>query len=190
MRAIVVCVMNAFLRLIYKTNIVGTENLDLNEGYVLTANHKSNWDVIVLYVLLKKRLHFMAKSELFKNAFCGWFLKKFGAFPVNRDTNDIKAIKHAMHILNDNKILAIFPQGKRSNELNVDDAKAGAVLLASRCKKPIVPVAITGNYKFRSHINIVVGKPISFEERKLSQEELHNQTVVVMKKIKELSESV
>lgn len=187
-RKFIVCVVDLFLKFIYKVNVIGEENLEVDGGYVLTANHRSNWDVVVLYVLLKRQLNFMAKAELFENAFAGWFLKKFGAFPVKRNSNDINAIKQAIHILNDNKILAIFPQGKRSSDLNVDDAKAGAVLLASRCQKPIVPIAITGEYKFRSKINIIIGDPMYFEGRKLSQDELNQNTVNVMKRIKELSE--
>ena len=189
-RKIIIGAVGLFLKAIYNTRIIGGENLNTDNGYVLTANHRSNWDVVVLYVLLKKQLNFMAKAELFENAFASWFLKKFGAFPVKRNANDINAIKQAIHILNDNKILAIFPQGKRTNELKVDEAKAGAVLLASRCRKPIVPVAITGEYKFRGKINIVVGEPIYFESNKLTQEELSLNTVNVMKRIKELSESV
>ena len=95
-----------------------------------------------------------------------------------------------MQILNNNKILAIFPQGTRSAEFKVDEAKAGAVLFASRCQKPIVPVALTGEYRLGSQLNIVIGEPIYFEEKKLSADELNQSTIVVMKRIKELAETI
>ena len=179
-----------FVRTIYKINVTGKDNLDVEGGFVLTANHKSNWDVVVLYAMLNKELNFMAKAELFENKFIAWFLRKFGAFPVKRNSNDIGAIKQALQILNNEKILAIFPQGTRKAELDVDDAKAGAVLFASRCQKPVVPIAIAGDYKIGSKLNVVIGEPIYFAEKKLSQDELNSNTVVVMKKIKELAESV
>ncbi|MBQ2897429.1 MAG: 1-acyl-sn-glycerol-3-phosphate acyltransferase [Clostridia bacterium] len=190
MKKIIIAVVKAFLKVIYRPIVIGAQNLETVGGFVLTANHRSNWDVLVLYAFLNKELYFMAKADLFKNKFFGWFLKKFGAFPVKRGANDLGAIKHAIHILNDGKILGIFPQGKRTDEFNVDDAKAGAVLIASRCKKPVIPVAISGEYKLGSKICINIGSPIYFGEQKLSPEELNSNTVVVMEKIKELSETV
>ena len=182
--------LRVFVSTIYKINVTGKDNLNIEDGFVLTANHKSNWDVIVLYAMLNKELNFMAKAELFENKLFAWVLRKFGAFPVKRNSNDIGAIKQALQILNNKKILAIFPQGTRRAELDIDDAKAGAVLFASRCQKPIVPIAIAGDYKLGSKIDIVIGEPIHFTERKLSPDELNSNTVVVMKKIKELAESV
>ena len=190
LKKIIITVFKIFVKLIYKINVTGIQNLNIDGGYVLTANHRSNWDVVVLYAMLNKELNFMAKAELFENRILAWLLKKFGAFPVKRNTNDIGAVKQALQILNNGKILAIFPQGTRSAELDVDNAKAGAVLFASRCQKPIVPVAIAGEYKLGATLNIVIGEPVYFAEKKLSQEELNSNTVVVMKKIKELAESV
>lgn len=190
MKRIIIFLVRLFVRFIYRINIIGKENLDIQNGYVLTANHRSNWDVVVLYAMLDRELNFMAKAELFENRVVAWALKKFGAFPVRRNSNDIAAVKQALQILNNGKILAIFPQGTRSAELKVDDAKAGAVLFASRCQKPIVPIAITGDYKLGGLLNIVIGEPVYFNEKKLSQDELNQNTIVVMKKIKELAESV
>ncbi len=190
MKKFIIALIKLFVKLVYKINITGKQYLDIEGGYVLTANHRSNWDVFVLYAMLDKELNFMAKAELFKNKLLAWVLKKFGAFPVKRNTNDLKAVKQALQILNDGKILAIFPEGTRCAELDVDNAKAGAVLFASRCQKPIIPVAVTGEYKLGARLNIVIGEPVYFAEKKLSQEELNSNTVVVMKKIKELAESV
>jgi len=190
LKKIIICIIRLFVKFIYRIDVVGLDNLNIENGFVLTANHRSNWDVVVLYAMLNKELNFMAKAELFKNSFVAWALKKFGAFPVKRNANDIAAMKQALHILNNNKILAIFPQGTRCTEFKIDEAKAGAVLFASRCQKPIVPVAITGDYKFRHRISIAIGEPIYFKEKKLSQDELNEYTVYVMEKIKELTESV
>ena len=186
----VICLIRFFVKLVYNVSVTGEENLNIDGGFVFTANHRSNWDVFVIFAMINKDLNFMAKAELFENKIVAWVLRKFGAFPVKRNTNDIGAVKQALQILNNDKILAIFPQGTRSAELKVDEAKAGAVLFASRCKKPIVPVAIAGEYKIGNKLNIHIGEPIYFEERKLSQEELNENTIVVMKKIKELAETV
>lgn len=186
----IIYIMQIVVKLIYRVSITGESNLNIDNGYVLTANHRSNWDVVVLYAMLNKELNFMAKAELFENKLFAWALKKFGAFPVKRNANDLGAVKQAMHILNNGKILAIFPEGTRHAEVDVDNAKAGAVLFASRCQKPIVPIAISGNYRFGAKLSISVGEPIYFAEKKLSPDELNVNTIAVMKKIKELAESV
>lgn len=190
LRKTIICIIKLFVKLVYRVKITGADNLNIDGGYVFTANHRSIWDVIVLFAAIDKELNFMAKAELFENKIFAYVLKKFGAFPVKRNANDIGAVKQAFQILNSGQILGIFPQGTRSAELKVDEAKAGAVLLASRCQKPVVPVAITGEYKFGHKLNIVIGEPVYFESKKLSQDELNNNTVVVMNKIKELAESV
>ena len=190
LKKVIIAILRLFVKLIYRIDVTGRDYLNIDNGFVLTANHKSNWDVVVLYAMLNKDLNFMAKAELFENKIFAWILKKFGAFPVKRNTNDIGAVKQALQILNSGKILAIFPEGTRRAELDVDNAKAGAVLFASRCQKPIVPIAIAGEYKLGAKLNIVIGEPVYFAEKKLSQDELNSNTVTVMKKIKELAESV
>lgn len=190
LKKIIIAILRLFVKLIYRIDVTGRDYLNIDNGFVLTANHKSNWDVVVLYAMLNKDLNFMAKAELFENKIFAWILKKFGAFPVKRNTNDIVAVKQALQILNSGKILAIFPEGTRRAELDVDNAKAGAVLFASRCQKPIVPIAIAGEYKLGAKLNIVIGEPVYFAEKKLSPDELNSNTVTVMKKIKELAESV
>lgn len=189
-KKIIISILKFVVKITYRVKIEGAQHLEIENGYVLTPNHRSIWDVIVLYAMLGKELNFMAKAELFQNKLFASLLKKFGAFPVKRNTNDIGAVKQALQILNNGKILAIFPEGTRRAEVEVDNAKAGAVMFASRCQKPIIPVAIAGEYKLGSSITIVIGEPVYFSERKLSQDELNDNTMMVMRKIKELAESV
>ena len=122
-KRIIIKILNLFLRLIFKLKVVGYENLNIDGGYVLTANHKSNWDALVIYTAMIRDIYFMAKAELFKYPLLSWVLKKFGAFPVKRGENDLGAIKHAIGILNKDEVLGIFPQGHRVDGLEVNDAK-------------------------------------------------------------------
>ena len=177
------------VRLFYNIELIGKENFIQNEPFVFVANHTSNLDVVVLYLSFNRPLNFMAKKELFSFKPLGWILKKLGAFPIDRNANDLSALKKAMSILRHGEVLAIFPQGTRKQTLDVDDAKSGAVLIASKCKVPVLPVAISGKYKFRGKITINIDKPYYFEpDKKLSVEDCKEVTREIFNTIKKNSE--
>ena len=72
------------LRICFPTRVFGKKNLPKKQGFVLTCNHYSNMDPMILDACLNKKIRFLAKKELFKNKFSSWFMKKIGAFPVDR----------------------------------------------------------------------------------------------------------
>ena len=84
------------LILLYKINIEGEENIPQENGIVVCSNHYHWLDPIVVACFLNRKVHFMAKKELFNNKFFGGLLKKVHAFPVNRGAADITAIKTAL----------------------------------------------------------------------------------------------
>ena len=64
------------IRLLFPTKVIGKKNLPKKKGAVLTCNHYSNMDCIIIDVFLNKKVRFLAKKELFKNKFVSWVLKK------------------------------------------------------------------------------------------------------------------
>ena len=86
---------------------VEVKNLDKlpQEGPVLLAcNHLSIWDPIMLGVYLPRKLHFMAKEELFKIFLVGNVIRRIGTFPVKRGAADRNAIREAIRVLKENKV--------------------------------------------------------------------------------------
>ena len=102
----------------------------------------------------------MAKAELFRNKLFGALLRTCGAFPVNRGTNDITAIKTALRTLKDGGIFTIFPTGTRVKDESSAEAKSGVALIASKSGAPVIPVTIRGGYKLFKKVTIYVGKPM------------------------------
>ncbi len=180
---ILVAIIKPFLNIIYKIKIEGADNFISDKPFVLICNHKSMMDPVLLYTHLPKKMHFMAKKELFDNKFLNYILKKAGAFPINRGKNDINAIKTSMKVLKDGNILGIFPQGTRVDDVQHGQAKSGAFLIASKCNVPVLPVAIKGDYKFRNKITIRIFEPYYFEERKYSMDEISESANIVFDKI-------
>lgn len=157
-----------FIKLFYGLEVYGLENIPTDGRYIICANHSSNADPLLVIMTFKKKIFFMAKQELFKNKFLGWFFKKLGAFPVNRGSKDTSALDTSHEVLENNKPLGIFIEGTRSKDGEFLKPKAGAVLIAYDAKATILPVCITnknkGPVKIFNKTSIDIGKPIRWDE--------------------------
>jgi 1-acyl-sn-glycerol-3-phosphate acyltransferase len=126
----------------YKLVVINKENIPKSGAIIFCPNHTSNIDSILLAVSTKRRIRFMAKSELFKNKIFAVFLRKLGVFPIKRKTRDESALKIAENILKNNGALGIFLEGTRSKTGELLRPKSGASLLAIKTNSPILPVCI------------------------------------------------
>ncbi len=154
------------VRALMRIKIIGQEQLPPEgEKIVLCCNHISNWDPVLLIVAQPKRhIHFMAKAELFKHRFFAWLLgKQFGAFAVHRGTGDTNALATAEQLVEDGKIMGIFPEGTRSKDGKLLRAKSGASLIVAQTGATVVPVAVVAKHQkvrmLRRNL-IVYGAPL------------------------------
>jgi len=146
----------------YRFEVTGMENIPKEGAFILCGNHISAYDPIALASFTKRQLHIISKEELFRFKPLGWFLRKLGAFPVKRGTTDMGAYRRAIQILNDGKGFLIFSQGTRMTDF--DNAKSGVAVFALKSGAPIIPVGITGPFKFRRKIRIHAGPPILMDK--------------------------
>ena len=109
-------------RLIFWYSVEGLENIPTDKGIIVCSNHISNLDPIFWIIVLKRRIHYMAKKELFKNKILGWLLPKFDVFPIDRGKLDVKSIKHAINVVKSGDVLGIFPEGTRSRNGEIHEA--------------------------------------------------------------------
>ena len=147
---------------LYRFELSGFENIPEEGAFLLCGNHISAFDPIAVAAFSKRPLRFMAKQELFKFPPLAAFLKKLGAFPINRGATDMNAYRETMKLLKNGEGMLIFSQGTRMNDF--DNAKSGVAVFALKSGAPIVPVGIIGPFKFRRKIKIRVGTPISMEK--------------------------
>jgi 1-acyl-sn-glycerol-3-phosphate acyltransferase len=133
----------------------------------------------------------MAKEELFRIPVISYFITRFGAFPVKRGAGDRAAIRATLKILEEGKILGIFPEGRRSKTGEIGPGKPGAAMFALKSNAQVIPVAIIGNYRFFQRMTIVFGKPIDmspYREGKIDSNTLKIVTDKIMDEIKALYE--
>lgn len=167
----------AILRFIYiflGFKVEGLEHLPAEGSVIVAANHVSNWDPIMIAMALNRPVHFMGKAELFNNKILGKLLTAVNAFQVKRGSADRQAIRHALKILEEGKVLGIFPEGTRNKAGQEIKAQTGIAFIALRSGAIIVPVACIGTNRnfplgwFRPLI-VSVGEPISLENYKDSK---------------------
>ena len=151
-----------FYRCIIKIEVIGADNIPKTGGVILSANHKSNHDPIILAVSQKRSLAFMAKESVLKIPIIGFILKSAGVFPVKRGTGDIGAVKKAIEVLKSGYMLSVFPEGTRNKTGEIlAPFQSGAALIAYKSESVIVPVVIISSYKLFSKVTVIYNKPIN-----------------------------
>ena len=180
------------LRMLFPTKIIGKKNIP-NGACIISSNHTSNMDAVMLAVKTWEKKYYLAKKELFKNKLFGFILKKCGAVKIDRQANDVTAIKNCLTILKNNKKLVIFPEGTRVHNENMElgEVKHGVAMFAIKAKVPIVPMFITKTPKIFRRNRIYIGEPFTLEEfygKKLTEEELKSAGEIVTAKMQEIRE--
>lgn len=133
---------------LYRLKIEGKENVPLKGKIIVAANHVSYLDPPVLAVaIFPRKLHFMAKKELFKIPVFSSLISALGAFPVGRGSIDRQALKRAIEVLNKDEALALFPQGTRVREGSMEKIYDGASYLAQKTEALVIPIGIIGTEK-------------------------------------------
>lgn len=156
------------IKILFKIEIKGLENIPEDGGFILASNHRSLPDPAFIAVKLKPRVYFMAKKELFWWPF-SVIIRALGAFPVKRGEGDHGAMDTATNIMRSGKILGIFPEGTRSKSGEPLRPKSGVAIIAKETKADVLPVGIhfEGKLRFRSKVTVTYGKLIKFEELEL-----------------------
>ena len=132
------------LRLWFRVRIVGAERIPRSGPAIIAPNHKNFFDVFFVGAATRRRVRYMAKSELFKGPL-GWLLLRVGAFPVRRGEADAEALETARAILADGGLVVVFPEGTRVDQPDaLGSPHHGAGRLALQTGAPIIPTAITG----------------------------------------------
>jgi len=152
-----------FYRLIFRPQIVGVLNIPRKGGVILAGNHTSFLDAATVIGAPNRMMHILAKSELFDTKLKNWFFRSMGCIRVDRINHKDRVSKEVEEVLNNNECILIFPEGttNKTKKEVVLPFKYGAVKFAKKYNVPIVPFAITGEYKiFKKALRIEFGKPI------------------------------
>jgi 1-acyl-sn-glycerol-3-phosphate acyltransferase len=170
---IVYAVVRSLLRLavllLTRTSVRGREHLPRAGAGIVVSNHIAAVDPGVLVAVLPRPIALMSKAENARGVL-KLFIPLMGAFTVRRGAADRRALRMAEQVLEQGRLLCMFPEGTRSASGVLGSAHGGAALLALKSMAPIIPVAITGTPRIflrhfpwlgRPRVTVTVGAPFA-----------------------------
>lgn len=127
-----------------KLKIAGAAKLDRGRPYIFVANHRSFLDIPILFRSIPVNLYFMAKKEVKKIPFVGWYMMATGMIFVDRGNavKSMASLDKAARMVRGGKSVLMFPEGTRSRDGHLADFKKGPFKLAQKAKVDIAPVGI------------------------------------------------
>jgi 1-acyl-sn-glycerol-3-phosphate acyltransferase len=159
------------VKALFRLRARGVENLPSEGGFVLAANHWSNFDPWPLGVPLFPRrfLRFMAKSELYWFPL-SWVIDQGGGFPVRRGERDLEAMQTAVHLARNGHAVVMFPEGTRRRKglrkKHEPHWHTGAARIALEAGVPLVPAAVAGTDRLArlGPLRVAYGSPIPVDD--------------------------
>ena len=159
-----------YLLIVHRARAYATLNVPEGGQVIITPNHFSFLDHFFVAVYLRRKVNFMAKSQLFKRPM-QFIYTHGGVFPVRRGFADEEAFKTAHAILGRGDIVLMYPEGGRSRSGELGKPKRGLGRLALESGAPVVPTAIVGTHKARNwkrlnfpKVTVLYGEPVRFEK--------------------------
>jgi len=126
--------------------LAGAEHLP-GGPVIFMSNHQSNFDILSLLAAIPRRIHWIAKKELFEVPIFGPSMRRGGYIPLDRGDGRkaLKSMDEAAATINQGKSVVLFPEGTRTPDGNLLPFKRGGFILARKAAVPVVPVTINGS---------------------------------------------
>ena len=169
--AILKPVLVGLMRLLFGLRGRGMEHVPAQGPVLLVANHSSVLDPPLIGGVTRRPVSFLAKAELFDIPLFGRLIRRLNARPVRRDGGDPGALRVALKLLQQNRVLLLFPEGTRGEEGKLRPPKRGAGMLAVMSGAPVVPVYVRGSgrawprgrrWPRRARVTVTFGPPLRF----------------------------
>jgi 1-acyl-sn-glycerol-3-phosphate acyltransferase len=162
----------------FRVKSYGKENIPKKGRLIVAANHSSYLDPFILGIIFPRRIRYIMTSTYYEKKILKPFCYLLDTIPIGSNSQ-VSAYKKTMRFLAKEKVIGIFPEGQRSREGYLLDARKGVGVYALRSKAPILPVAIVGAREALpphskipkpAKVKIFYGKPIKFEGDILPEE--------------------
>jgi 1-acyl-sn-glycerol-3-phosphate acyltransferase len=155
--------------LFYRVRVIGLKNVPRSGPLILAPNHFSQMDHFFVGLYLRRKVRFMAKSQLFGPPVLTYIFAHGGVFPVRRGHRDEEAFKTANILLEQGEMMLIYAEGGRSRTRALGEVKPGLGRIALESGAPAVPIAIHGSASVRRwkrlrfpKVTVQFGEPLSF----------------------------
>lgn len=155
-----------------RVKVEGAEHLAQHMVAVYASNHTSYMDIPAIFSALPFQFRILAKKELWKWPFIGWYLDRSGQMPIDTANphETLTSLGGAVKALRAGMPLVVFPEGGRTPTGALMSFQAGAAYMAIRAQVPLVPIALKGVYDllpihtrhiYPGELTVVIGEPIA-----------------------------
>jgi len=154
-----------------RIHVHGVQHVRRGRPYVYMANHASLIDTPALFAYLPHQFRIMAKKSLFNVPFMGWHLRTAGHFPIDHGNprKTATSLRRVIEGVKAGRSLAVFPEGRRTEDGQLQAFEPGAFKIALRAGVPIVPVTIRGTFAMLprtslaprpGRVDVIISEPI------------------------------
>jgi 1-acyl-sn-glycerol-3-phosphate acyltransferase len=134
-------------RLYFRIRFQGVQHIPRSGPLLIVPNHVTYADPVLATIPVRRPVHYMAWSALFRIRGLAWLIRRLRAFPVDIEGADAGATRTAVRLLNAGEAVMIFPEAGRSPDGRVQRFRLGAFRLACSLGVPIMPVTIIGGHE-------------------------------------------
>jgi len=136
-----------YFRLYHRGRVENASYLPDEGGFILASNHVSFLDPPLLGQACRREAFYMARDTLFRHPVANWVLTKWNCVPINRDRGDLGALRTMLRMLGEGKAVLMFPEGTRSRDGKLQEARAGIGMIVVKSGAKVVPMRILGTDK-------------------------------------------
>ncbi len=193
-RRIIYKVVRLLLFVIFRTEVIGLENVPRTGRCILAANHVGTLDAPLVFAAIDRQdITALVAKKYQKSPLMRFLFNAIDGIWLNREEADTQAVRAALDLFERGGMLGVAPEGTRSKTGAMIPAKTGVAYLADRAGAPVIPAAITGTYRAvwnllrlkRPHIAIRFGQPLTLPpvNRKTRDADLQRNTDEIMCRI-------
>ena len=144
---------------------------------ILAVNHSSFFDPPLAGICSRRGVYYLARKTLLKWPFFGPLFPAMNVIPVERDGNDMSALREVIKKIKEGNGVVLFPEGTRSKDGSIQPARAGIGFVIAKTGAPVLPMRIFGAHAAfpkgakRLHfpqITVVIGEPIRFSPEEIA----------------------
>jgi 1-acyl-sn-glycerol-3-phosphate acyltransferase len=159
----------AVARLCFRYRVIGSVPRD--GGFLVAANHASYFDIPLLGCGMPRRAWYLGRSDLFPVPGLNGILQWLGWIPLRLGRLDRKAFDKSIALIKQGNVVVIFPEGSRSLDGQLGEAKPGLGMIVAQTGCPVVPAYLKGTFEVlpseakwpRFHpVTVRFGEPVTF----------------------------
>lgn len=186
-RPLLKALIRPIFHLLSDVHVQGVENVPRAGAYIVAANHISIYDPPFILAFWPHILETIGAEVVFHRPGQGQLLRLYGTIPVNRNGYDHELLERMIDLLEQGRRVMIAPEGRRSHQVGMQQARPGIAYIAEKSGAPVIPVGVVGTTSDlwermrrgeRPRLELRIGRPIRLppieakgEARRLARQE-------------------